>query len=115
MVNNINENTSDVGHDQNDNLSELPKGSEETTELPTLVESESSSVTSLGEEMSFDSSFYDNSTDNIVENNLNAGQDDLSGFLRVLGEMELIISSKGGGQEYCVDTCSDLDDILPTM
>ena len=41
--------------------------------------------------------------------------DDLSGFLRVLGEMELIISSKGGGQEYSVDTCSDLDDILPTM
>ena len=65
--------------------------------------------------MSFDSSFYDNSTDNIVENNVNAGQDDLSGFLRVLGEMELIISSKGGGQEYSVDTCSDLDDILPTM
>ena len=41
--------------------------------------------------------------------------DDLSGFLCVLGEMELIISSKGGGQEYSVDTCSDLDDILPTM
>ena len=41
--------------------------------------------------------------------------DDLSGFLSVLGEMELIISSKGGGQEYSVDTCSDIDDILPTM
>ena len=31
LVNNTNENTSDVGLDQNDNLSELPKGSEETT------------------------------------------------------------------------------------
>ena len=29
--------------------------------------------------------------------------------------MALIISSKGGGQEYSVDTCPDLDDILPTM
>ena len=37
LVNDSNENTSDVGLDQNDNLSELPKGSEETTELPTLV------------------------------------------------------------------------------
>ena len=71
LVNNINENTSDVGHDQNDNLSELPKGSDETTELPTLFESESSSVTTLGEEMSFDLSFDDNGTDNIVKNNVN--------------------------------------------
>ena len=31
LVNNTNENTSDVDLDQNDNLSELPKGSEETT------------------------------------------------------------------------------------
>ena len=29
--------------------------------------------------------------------------------------MALIISSKGGCQEYSVDTCPDLDDILPTM
>ena len=29
--------------------------------------------------------------------------------------MALIIFSKGGGQEYSVDTCPDLDDILPTM
>ena len=73
LVNNTNENTSDVGLDQNDNLSELPKGSEETTELPTLFESESFSVTSLGDEMSFDLSFDDNGTDNIVRNNVNAG------------------------------------------
>ena len=35
--------------------------------------------------------------------------DDLFGFLGVMGEIEFIILSKEGGQEYSVETCSDLD------
>ena len=77
LVNDSNENTSDVGLDQNDNLSELPKESEETTELPTPIETESCSEKNQGEEeMSFDLPIDDNGTDVAEQNNGNDGQDD---------------------------------------